>query len=209
MSTADINKIQAQSIYWQHNLLAKKHFVTKDNINKILKQYNFDKKLSLLSLDIDGNDYWVLKNLNLKADIVICEYNGLFGDINEITVPYSKNFNRSKEHYSNLYFGCSIKSLISLLKKKNYIFVGTNSAGNNAYFVNNDRFKHIKNKIKEIKIFRPKFRESRNNQNKKTYLNINQSIKMIGEKKVFDLKSKKIVKIKNIKNFYSKNYLTD
>ena len=32
---------------------------------------------------------------------------------------------------------------------------------------------------------------------------------MIGEKKVFDLKSKKIVKIKNIKNFYSKNYLTD
>ena len=58
------------------------------------------------------------KNLNLKADIVICEYNGLFGDINDITVPYSKNFNRSKEHYSNLYFGCSIKSLISLLKKK-------------------------------------------------------------------------------------------
>ena len=209
MSNTDIKKIKTQSIYWKHNLLAKNHFITRDNVNKIFKHYNFDKKLSLLSLDIDGNDYWILKNMNLKAEILVCEYNGLFGDINEITIPYKKNFNRKNEHYSNLYFGCSIKSLITLLKKKSYIFIGTNSAGNNAYFINKKRFKYIKNKIKNIKIFKPKFRESRNKQNKKTYLNLNESIKKISQKKIINLKNNKIIKIGDIKNFYSKKYLSN
>ena len=111
-----------------------------------------------MSLDIDGNDYWVMEKLKIKADLIICEFNGIFGDIHEITIPYKKNFDRSKEHYSNLYYGCSIRSLISLFLKKKYHFIGTNSAGNNAYFLNKENFDLIKNRIRKIKIFSPKFR---------------------------------------------------
>ena len=199
--------IKSQSIYWRYNLLAKNYYVTAENINKIISENNFDKKISLFSLDIDGNDYWILKNLNVRPEIIVCEYNGLFGDINKITVPYKKTFNREKEHYSNLYFGCSIKSLTSLLKLKGYIFIGSNSSGNNAYFVKKAKFKHLINKLKTIKVFEPKFRESRNLKNKKTFLNYKDSLIKIRKKKILNLDNNKMVKIENIKKFYSKKYL--
>ena len=207
MSKKDIKNIKSQSIYWRYNLLAKNYYVTAENINKIISENNFDKKISLFSLDIDGNDYWILKNLNVRPEIIVCEYNGLFGDINKITVPYKKTFNREKEHYSNLYFGCSIKSLTSLLKLKGYIFIGSNSSGNNAYFVKKAKFKHLINKLKTIKVFKPKFRESRNLKNKKTFLNYKDSLIKIRKKKILDLDNNKMIKIESIKKFYSKKYL--
>ena len=46
-----------------------------DNINNIVKKMNVPKKLGLLSLDIDGVDYWVLKELSiLDPSIIICEF---------------------------------------------------------------------------------------------------------------------------------------
>ncbi len=206
MSKNSIDKIKSQSVYWKNNLTAKTVFITANNVNEILKKYNFSKNVSLISLDIDGNDFWVIEKLRINADLIICEFNGIFGDIYEITVPYKKDFVRSKEHYSNLYYGCSIKSLISLLLKKKYYFIGTNSAGNNAYFLNQKNYKLIKNKIKRIKIFSPKFRESRNTKSKKTFLPYYEGIKLISDKKVYDLKKKKFIKIKDLSKIYSKNY---
>ena len=115
----DVKKIKSQRIYWRHNLKIENRFITKDNINRIVKKLNVPKNLGLLSLDIDGVDYWVLKELSvLNPSIIICEYNSLFGLKKSITVPYKKNFIRSEEHYSNLYYGASIKAFIDLLKKK-------------------------------------------------------------------------------------------
>ena len=140
MSKNYIDKIKSQSIYWKNKLTAKNAFITAENINKVLKKFNYNKNISIFSLDIDGNDFWVMEKLKINTDMIICEFNGTFGDIHEITVPYKKNFIRSNEHYSNLYYGCSIKALISLLLKKKYYFIGTNSAGNNAYFLNKNNF---------------------------------------------------------------------
>ena len=50
------------------------------------------------------------------------------------TVPYNKNFDRTKFHFSNLAFGASIEAFKYIGNKKNYIFLGTNSSGVNAYF---------------------------------------------------------------------------
>jgi hypothetical protein len=208
MSKKYIDKIKSQSVYWKHNLTAKKAYVTAENINQILTELDYNKNISLLSLDIDGNDFWVMKKLKINADLIICEFNGIFGDIHEITVPYKKNFNRTKEHHSNLYYGCSIKSLISLLSKKKYFFIGTNSGGNNAYFINATHFQKIKKRIREFKIFSPKFRESRNKKFEKTFLPLNKGVDLIKEKNVYDLKKKKLVKIKDFIKMYSRNFLS-
>ena len=84
------------------------------------------------------------------------------------------------------------------MKKKNYLFIGTNSAGNNAFFIKNS-FKKIVNKIiQEKKIFISKFRESRNSKGKLTFLNKKKSLKLIQDKFLIDLKDstkKKIIEL--------------
>ena len=185
-----VKDIKSQRVYWKHNLTIENQFVDQNNINTIIKRINIPKKLGLLSLDIDGIDYWVLKKLSvLEPSIVICEYNSLFGQKKAITVPYKKNYIRSNEHYSNLFYGASIKAFIDLLKKRNYFFIGTNSAGNNAFFVNQNIWKKAKKLIYEKKIFISKFRESRNLKGELTFLNKKKSLEMIKNKIVIDLKS--------------------
>ena len=196
----DVKKIKSQRIYWRHNLKIENRFITKDNINRIVKKLNVPKNLGLLSLDIDGVDYWVLKELSvLNPSIIICEYNSLFGLKKSITVPYKKNFIRSEEHYSNLYYGASIKAFIDLLKKKNYHLIGTNSNGNNAFFVKNNFLKITKKIISENKIFVSKFRESRNRNNQLNYLEKKNSLRSIENKMIFDLENYNIKKLRDLK----------
>ena len=195
---AAVKDIKSQRIYWKHNLRAINEFITKDNINNIIKGFNIPKKIGLLSLDIDGVDYWVLSKLSaLDPSIIVCEYNSLFGQKKSVTVPYKSNFIRSEEHYSNLYYGASINAFIDLMKKKNYFLIGTNSAGNNAFFVR----KNIWNKVKKIiikkKVFVSKFRESRNIKGALTFLDKKKSLELIKNKFMIDLKDNKKKKFLN------------
>ena len=191
-----IKNIKSQRVYWRYNLTAINEFITKDNINKIIKKNNIPKKLGLLSLDIDGNDYWILKKLSsLDPSIIICEYNSIFGINKSITVPYKKNFIRSKEHYSNLYYGASIQAFINVMKIKNYHLLGTNSAGNNAFFIKRNLWRKASMLITEKKIFESKFRESRNINGNLTFLDKKKSLKLIKNKLMIDLKNNKKKKI--------------
>ena len=98
-----VKNIKSQRIFWKHRLKVRNEFITKDNVNNIINRIKVPKKLGLLSLDIDGVDYWVLKELSvLDPSIIICEYNSLFGQKKSVTVPYKKNYIRTVEHYSNL-----------------------------------------------------------------------------------------------------------
>jgi len=72
----------------------------------------------LLHIDLDGNDYWVWKEIEIQPSIVILEYNSVFGLDRPITVPYRANFNRTNAHFSNLYFGASLKAMYDLSVKK-------------------------------------------------------------------------------------------
>ena len=84
----------------------------------------------------------------------------------ELTVKYKKKFIRNDEHYSNLFYGASIQAYVKLLKSRDYKFIGTNSAGNNAFFIKKNYSHKIFKALKEIKIFSSKFRESRNTKKK-------------------------------------------
>ena len=197
---AAVEDIKSQRIYWKHNLRAINEFITKDNINNVIKKFNIPKKIGLLSLDIDGVDYWVLKKLSaLDPSIIVCEYNSLFGQKKSVTVPYKSNFIRSKEHYSNLYYGASINAFIDLMKKKNYFLIGTNSAGNNAFFVKKNIWNKLKKLIITKKVFVSKFRESRNIKGVLTFLEKKKSLELIKNKFMIDLKSKSKKRIFELK----------
>ena len=205
-SSKDINNIKKQRVYWQHDIKALNHMVNKENINQVLieKIDKSNRDIGLLSIDIDGVDYWILKELEVvKPSLIICEYNSNFGDIHKITVPYEKNFERTKKHYSNLYFGASIKALISLMEKKGYTFLGTNSAGINAYFVINELSSVFNSKIKKRTIFPSKIRESLDKKGNLTYDDLINRIKSIENLKIYDCEENREKYLKEFKNLYT------
>lgn len=170
-SLSNVEYIKKDPIYWKHELTAKHAFITAENINELLSSENVPQQIGILHIDIDGNDYWVWKNIDkVKADIVIVEYNSLFGSERAITIPYQKNFIRTEAHYSNLYYGSSLLSLCDLAKEKKYSFVGCNSAGNNAYFILNDKLGTIKPLLPSEGFEVSKFKESRDKNGILTYL---------------------------------------
>ena len=205
-SLSDVNKIKKQSIYWKKDLKVINEFINCDNINNIITKNLGSKNLGLFSLDIDGNDYWILKEAKIEADIVVCEYNPIFGDLHELTIPYNKDFSRKKKHYSNLFFGCSIWALIQLMKKKDYEFIGTNTQGMNAFFVSKKNFKYFENKIREKKIHFPLTKEGRDENGKLNYKKFYENIKLIENEKILDLKNEQIKKISDLKNLYSNEW---
>ena len=138
-SNRNVEAITRDPISWRHDLKAVCSFVTAENIDRLLSEHRFEGDIGLLHIDIDGNDYWVWKSLTVtRPAIAIIEYNSVFGVDRAITVPYDPAFNRTVAHFSNLYFGASLPALCNLAQSKGYDFVGSNSAGNNAYFVSSD-----------------------------------------------------------------------
>lgn len=190
-----IDSVRKDDIYWKHDLTAVNAFVTRKNINKIIKENSFEKNVGLISIDIDGNDYWTWKAMRVKPVIVIIEYNSVFGKRLAVTVPYKEKFNRTKEHYSNLFFGASLKALVNLSKEKGYVFVGTNSAGNNAYFVKKSRMEKVKRIAINDGFVKSRFRESRNKEGNLTYISGDDRLSMIKYKKVYDVEKNRLVKI--------------
>ena len=71
----------------------------------------------------------------VDPEIVIVEYNSVFGAERAITVPYDASFQRHLAHHSRLYYGASLAAFCALAESRGLIFVGCNTAGNNAYFV--------------------------------------------------------------------------
>src|SRR6218665_3922963 len=108
--------------YWRHDLRAVCAFITKDNINSLIENSGISGEIGLLSVDIDGNDYWVWQSISvINPVIVVSEYNALFGK-NPYSIPYEEDFDFRKKHYSHLYWGASLTALNYLAEKKGYSF---------------------------------------------------------------------------------------
>jgi hypothetical protein len=161
--------------------------------------------LDILVLDVDGIDYWILEALPEKfSKIAVVEYNSIFGPNLEVTIPNLTNFDRKKYHYSYLCYGVSIKALIKLMNKKKYVFVGTNIACHNAFFILESEVKKLSLTLPDIsdltKYTTSYIRDSRSIEGKLNYLSGKQKLKEIENCEVIDLSNleKKLVKIKDI-----------
>jgi hypothetical protein len=106
-------------------------FLALENLGFIKNKF---PKLGLLSIDVDGNDYWFLKELIDIAPAVICvEYNATLG-LEPISVPYDPLFDRHKKHPSGWYHGASLSALASLCASRGYGLAAISKAGLNAFF---------------------------------------------------------------------------
>lgn len=111
------------------------NFVDADNIEFLFKQGNVPEELDLLSIDIDGNDYWIWKAINqYHPRVVIMEYNAVYPPQVSWTIQYNPNH---RWDYSS-YMGASLLALEKLGIYKGYKLVGCSFTGVNAFFVRDD-----------------------------------------------------------------------
>ena len=167
----ELLKKRESHLFWRYDLTAVPAFVTRENINDLLMKSGFSGDIGLLSIDIDGNDYWVWEAINAVRPVVcVCEYNAVFGDIWPLSIPYEEQFVRTRPEFHNLYFGASIVALDSLANRKGYRFLGTNSEGVNAFFVREDYASHFDSLLARPTAQPSKFRESRDQFGRLSYV---------------------------------------
>jgi hypothetical protein len=170
-------------------------------LSQLILEAGFSGDLGILSIDLDGNDYWILNTIDcVQPRILICEYNNVYGQDEMVSVPYAPEFVRTKKHYSNLYWGVSIAALRDWADRNGYYYMGSNSAGNNAFFVRKDCIS--KDKIpNNSKIFvESKYRESRDENGRLSYLQGSEKLECIKDMELYNFKSNSVEKIKDIYN---------
>jgi len=128
------NKKFAQSVS-DKKLEIRETFITAENIEELLSSVSAPRDLDLLSIDIDGNDYWVWKAIsNYSPRVVVIEYNPTFRP----PIEFSMSYDAKKKYSGYSHFGASLKTLELLGSKKGYRLVGCNFHGVNAFFVRED-----------------------------------------------------------------------
>ncbi len=137
MVDADRRKIASiKTRFAGHALTAVKHRVTREDIDALLMANGFTGEVDFLSLDIDGNDYWVWEALTACSPrVVALEYNWLFGPEKAVTIPYDPEF-RLSESATRAYRGASLAALAHLSHRKGYRLVASERV--NAIFMRND-----------------------------------------------------------------------
>lgn len=126
---------------WQYKPKFIRAKIGRENINQIIETNGFHGQIGLLSIDIDGNDYWVWDALTIVDPlVVIIETHNEFG-LNDIVVPYDPDLSLSKKH--PLYHGASPTAMVKLAKQKGYRLVGANNLGFNFIFVKDEIAKNL------------------------------------------------------------------
>jgi hypothetical protein len=113
-------------------------FLDLDNLHALIHGFFGENRLGVLSIDVDGNDYWFLETLlPLEPVLVVVEYNASFG-LQPISVPYDPRFDRHEKHSSGWYHGASLSALCSLSERNGYSLIAVSEAGGNAFFCHPD-----------------------------------------------------------------------
>ena len=106
-------------------------FLTRDNLDFIKSAF---PQIGVLSIDVDGNDYWLLDRLIDAGPSVICvEYNASMG-LEPISIPYDPSFDRHQKHPSGLYHGASLTALAKLCALHGYGLAAVSDKSCNAFF---------------------------------------------------------------------------
>ena len=133
-SIRQINRIFGNLIK-NKRLLVKKAFVTASNIETLFHELGVPKDIDLLSIDIDGNDYWIWKAIeNYNPRVVIVEYNAKFRPGHK----WVRKYNPFAVWNEDSYYGASLESLVLLGNEKGYKLVGCDFTGTNSFFVRED-----------------------------------------------------------------------
>ncbi len=116
-------------------LSVESRFLTVANVDETVAKFASAKEIDLLSIDLDGNDYYLLDAIrSVSPRVIVAEYNAKY----PADVAWVIEYNEAHRWDSTDYFGASLKALEGLLSAKGYSLVGCNIAGTNAFFVRAD-----------------------------------------------------------------------
>ena len=143
--------------------------INRDNIQDIINETKKADVIDFFSLDIDSNDYWVLKNIDLTNINCVClEYNHWIGNNVKKTIPYDENF----QYVDNGFFGASLLAFHDLMIEKNFKLIAIESSGTNAFFIQN-KYAHLFKVLDPIKSFKSIGRLYSENKKKEIFSKIN------------------------------------
>jgi hypothetical protein len=199
-SRANISRLRSSYFYWRYQIQSKASFITAENVCALLDESGFDKDLGVLSIDLDGIDYYILERLkDWRPGILIVEYNATFGNSFAVTVPYDAAFRRNEKHHSNLYSGASLPAFCHLASERGYGLVGVNSMGSNAFFVRRDLLNDVVCEIDPTVGYRDSvFRESRDKHGRLAMLSGADRLRVMGNLPLIDVISGKTLVVADI-----------
>lgn len=201
--------VKDDQISWRQDLTSVAQFITTDNIDELFGAAGFRGEIGILSVDIDGNDYWVWDRIgSVNPRYVIAEYNSAFGDVLPLSVPYDPAFQRTKAHHSNLYYGASIQALNQLAAKKGYTLLGTNSAGSNAFYARNDVFARVGPMIRDKSPLPSRFREARDADSRLLYSRGEERSALIAHLPVVQVETGQTAPLSSFGELYSAEWRT-
>jgi hypothetical protein len=187
-NTRLMNRVRRDTVTWQFGLTVCDRFITKDNVNGLLQEHGFTGELGLLSIDLDGIDWFVWDALTVVSPaIVVMEYNAVFGGAAPVSVPYDAAFERFAREPTGLYWGVSLPALCVLAERKGYALVGCNSGGNNAYFVRADLVERLPAPLRRGAFVDARFRDSRGPDGSLTHLSGRARLDAIAHMPVIDV----------------------
>lgn len=120
-------------------------WIERETVNDLLSEHGISGEIDLLSIDIDGNDYWLWQAIDaVSPRIVIVEYNSVFGPARSVVVPYDPGFHWERnDAVGKAYYGASLQAYARLGNEKGYRLVAVEPRGVNAYFLRSDVAPHI------------------------------------------------------------------
>ena len=113
-------------------------FITVENVNEVLTKQGFEGEIDALSIDVDGNDYWLMKAIDVvNPRLIVAEYNDRLGPSASVTIQYDPSFDFSKSGHE-FYQGASLTALNKLADQRGYRLIGCERSGTNAFFLRSD-----------------------------------------------------------------------
>ena len=117
-----------------------KAWITRDNVNDLLRNAGASGEIDVFSLDMDGNDYWIWDAITeISPRLCVFEIHNLIpGDLS-LTVPYSDSFDYLSGEGDRQWFrSVSLEAMRKLSASKGYRLIGAHKHGFNVFFLRND-----------------------------------------------------------------------
>jgi hypothetical protein len=191
--------ILGSGLAWRHDVEPVQAFVTRENVDQLITDNGFTGEIGLLSIDVDGVDYWLWSAVtSITPAIVVMEFNALFGPEATVTVPYDPTFVDAESHYSRVHFGASLGALAHLGKERGYRLVGISSNAANAFFVHSNLADDTLREVSPQECWRaPRFLTSRNPDGTLSRIrSIPQRLETIADRPVVDVSTGRTVTVR-------------
>ena len=138
MKKRDIPSLQHLCLLTPPYLLSA--WITKDNVNRLLIEAGAEGEVDLLSLDIDGNDYYIWEAISaINPRLCVFETHNIIPGNLSLTIPYEDNFNCwAKKGTAQDFRSVSLLAMKKLAERKGYRLIGAHRHGFNVFFLRND-----------------------------------------------------------------------